>query len=86
MVAALTSGTRTGRELATLYHRDLPLSDTELVYAADLIERAGGRAWCRRKADDLLADALHHLRSANPATRPADELTTLARMITHRDH
>ncbi|MGI5231663.1 family 2 encapsulin nanocompartment cargo protein polyprenyl transferase [Actinoallomurus sp. CA-142502] len=86
VVAALTSGTPAGHELAALYHRDLPMSDNELIQAADLVERAGGRAWCRRKADDLLADALHHLRSANPAARPADELTTLARMITRRDH
>jgi geranylgeranyl diphosphate synthase, type I len=86
VVAALTSGTSAGRELARLYQRDLPMSDAELVHAADLIERAGGRAWCRRKADELLADALHHLRSADPAQRPADELTALARMITHRDH
>jgi geranylgeranyl diphosphate synthase, type I len=86
VVAALTSGTRAGRELAALYHRGLPMSDAELMHAADLVERAGGRAWCQRKADDLLADALHHLRSTNPADRPAGELTALARMITRRDH
>jgi geranylgeranyl diphosphate synthase type I len=87
VVAALTSNTPAGQELAALYSRDTPMSDAELVQAADLIELAGGRSWCQRKADDLLEEALRHLRSAAPsAERPATELTTLARMVTHRDH
>jgi len=86
VVAALTSGTPAGHELAALYHRDSPLADDELVHAAGLIELAGGRTWCRRKADAMLADALHHLRSATPAERPAAELTALAHLVTRRDH
>ncbi|MGH3377964.1 MAG: family 2 encapsulin nanocompartment cargo protein polyprenyl transferase [Actinoallomurus sp.] len=86
VVAALTSGTEAGHELAALYHREIPLSDAELVHAAELIELSGGRSWCQQKADDLLAEALRHLRSAAPPDRPSAELNTLARLITDRDH
>jgi geranylgeranyl diphosphate synthase type I len=86
VVAALTSDTPPGHTLAELYHRDTPLSDDELTDAAELIELAGGRTWCRRKADELLTDALHQLWSIAPVERPARELETLARMVTDRDH
>jgi geranylgeranyl diphosphate synthase type I len=86
VVAALTSGTPAGDELAALYHRESPLTDAELIRAADLVERAGGRAWCQRKADALLGEALHHLRSAAPAEASAADLTAIARLVTHRDH
>ncbi|GAB2848688.1 family 2 encapsulin nanocompartment cargo protein polyprenyl transferase [Actinoallomurus bryophytorum] len=86
VVAALTSDTPAGHSLAALYHRDAPLSDDELMDAAELIELAGGRVWCRRKADELLADALCQLWSIAPVERPARELETLARLVTDRDH
>lgn len=85
VVAALTSGTAAGHELAALYHRDVLLTDGELLHAAELIERSGARQWCRTKADDLLADAARALHSAAPSERAETELTTLADMITHRD-
>jgi geranylgeranyl diphosphate synthase type I len=86
VVAALTSGTPAGRELAALYQRDQPLSGTDLAHAAELIERAGARAWSQSKAADLLAQALRHLRSAAPVGRAAAELAALAQLITRRDH
>ena len=86
VVAALTSGTPAGRELATLYHRDQPLSPADLAHAADLIDVAGGRAWSQAQADDLLARALRHLHLTGPAARAAAELDALARLATHRDH
>jgi geranylgeranyl diphosphate synthase type I len=86
VVAALTSGTAAGHELAALYHREMPLSDSELVHAAGLIELAGGRTWCRRKADEMLTEALSHLRAAASANRPAIELRALAHLVTRRDH
>jgi geranylgeranyl diphosphate synthase, type I len=86
VVAALTSGTPAGRELAELYGRDRKLSDAELVRAAELIDRAGGRAWCRAKSDEVLAGALHELWSADPRKRAAAELAAVARMVTRRDH
>lgn len=86
VVAALTSGTRAGRDLATLYHRDQPLSGAELARAAKLIDVAGGRAWSQAQAGDLLAQALRHMRLAGPTARAATELSALASLATHRDH
>lgn len=86
VVAALTSGTAAGRELAGLYHRDEPLSTGELVHAADLVDRAGGRAWSQAQTEYLMGLALEQLRSADPAERPEAELVALSRFVTNRDH
>ncbi len=86
VVAALTSGTPAGRELAELYHREEPLSGTDLLHAAELIDLAGGRTWSQGKVEDLLARALHDLRSAGPAPTATAELGALARLVVRRDH
>ncbi|MCW6005594.1 polyprenyl synthetase family protein [Micromonospora sp. CPCC 205371] len=86
VVAALVSGTPAGAELAALYRGDQPLSDAELRRAAELVDAAGGRAWTERRTDDLLREALAHLRSADSAPGPAAELDGLAQMATHRTH
>ncbi|MGH4010873.1 MAG: family 2 encapsulin nanocompartment cargo protein polyprenyl transferase [Pseudonocardiaceae bacterium] len=86
VVAALTSGTASGRELAALYHRDQPLTDTDLAQAADLVDTAGGRAWSHTQVDDLLVQAMRDLQAAGPTERAAGELGALARLATHRDH
>jgi geranylgeranyl diphosphate synthase type I len=86
VVAALTSGTPAGRELATLYHRGKPLSGTDLIHAAELVDIAGARTWSQAQADDLLAQALRQLRSAGLTARAAAELGALARLAIRRDH
>ena len=86
VVVTLTSGTPAGHELAALYHHEGPLSDTDLVHAAELIDLAGGRAWCQTQVENLLARAMGDLRSAHPTRRAAGELGALARLATHRDH
>jgi geranylgeranyl diphosphate synthase type I len=86
VVAALTSGTPAGQELAALYLRGEPLSGLELSHTAELIDSAGGRSWSRTQADSLLAEALGHLRAAKPVPRTAGELRALAGLITRRDH
>lgn len=85
VVAALTSCTAAGRELSALYHRDGPLSDRELVHAAELVDMAGGRAWSQARVDDLIEQALARLRSANPSARSAAELGELVRRVTRRE-
>src|ERR687893_1534088 len=85
VVAALTSGTPAGLELADLYHRDQPLTGTDLARAADLIDTAGGRAWSHAQVDDLLVQAMRDLQAARPTERAAEELGALARLATHRD-
>lgn len=86
VVAALISNTLAAGELAWLYHRDQPLSDADLVHAAELIDIAGGRAWSQAQADDLLAGALRQLGLADPIAQAAAELGALARLVTRRDH
>jgi geranylgeranyl diphosphate synthase type I len=83
VVAALNAGTPEAAELARLYHNPAAL---DLARTADLVERCGGRMWCRRTADDLLTEALRHLAAARPAAPAAAELTGLARLATRRDH
>ncbi|GLZ31704.1 dimethylallyltransferase [Lentzea sp. NBRC 105346] len=86
VVHALGSGTPAGARLAELYHCDAPLEVPELALAAELIEAAGGREWARQRAEELLAEALHHLGSAAPIGRAAVELGVLANLVTKRDH
>jgi geranylgeranyl diphosphate synthase type I len=86
VVAALTSDTPAGRELAALYHREKSLSDAKLGHAAELIELAGGRAWSQAQVDDLRAQAMRQLKPVNPTARAVAELGVLVRLATHRDH
>ncbi|WP_228771468.1 family 2 encapsulin nanocompartment cargo protein polyprenyl transferase [Actinokineospora iranica] len=86
VVAALASETTAARELGSLYHRKASLSAAELVRAAELIERAGGRSWTQTRANTLLSDAIDHLRAARPTPDAEAELTALAELACHRDH
>jgi geranylgeranyl diphosphate synthase type I len=86
VVAALTSGTPAGRELASLYRQDGPLAEPDLARAAELVANAGGRDWSQQQADALFGRALHRLRQAGAGPRAAAELTAVARLATHRDH
>ncbi|MDQ5855819.1 MAG: polyprenyl synthetase family protein [Actinomycetota bacterium] len=85
VVAALTSGTPAGLELADLYRCKAPLSNIDLVHAAELIRIAGGRTWSQIQVDGLLALAMHDLQAAGPVAQAAGELGALARLATHRD-
>ncbi|MGH3794199.1 MAG: family 2 encapsulin nanocompartment cargo protein polyprenyl transferase [Pseudonocardiaceae bacterium] len=86
IVAALTANTPPGHELTTLYHNNQPLTDTNLAYAAQLIDTAGGRTWSQTQAHNLLTQALNELKLAKPKTRPAAELGEVARLTVRRDH
>jgi geranylgeranyl diphosphate synthase, type I len=87
VVVALTSGLPASRELAALYHGEGELTDADLTRAAMLVEHAGGRAWCRTRADALTAAALDQLPvGADGTESPAvSELRELARLIVRRD-
>jgi geranylgeranyl diphosphate synthase type I len=86
VVAALTSDTQAGQALAGLYRDGAPLTGVDLVRAAELVELAGGRAWSRARAEELQAQAMGQLRSAEPAVRAGAELAALARLAADRDH
>lgn len=85
VVAALTSGTSPGRELAELYHSDQPLDDRQLARAADLVAAAGARDWARSRTDSLRTSAVACLRAVAPGTRASEELVALAELVIDRD-
>lgn len=85
VVAALSSATPEGHELALLYGRPEALSADELARAATLVAASGGRAWSEAEAATQLAAALAELHAAGVSGRAAAELETLARLVTTRD-
>jgi geranylgeranyl diphosphate synthase type I len=82
VVAALTSQTPAGAELARHYARD---SGIDVGHAAELVEQAGGRAWARAEATRRTASAMRALDAACPAMPGAADLRILAALITERD-
>nr|WP_232004413.1 polyprenyl synthetase family protein [Mycobacterium gordonae] len=84
VVAALSSGTAAGAELATLYRSGTVLGERELALAADLVERAGGRAWAENEAARHCSAALALLATAEPDPVGLAELRALAELVTAR--
>lgn len=84
VVAALTSGTAAGHELARLYARTDDLDDRQLSRVADLVEAAGGRAWAETEAQRYRASALDALRAANPKPGAVADLHALAELVANR--
>ena len=83
VVAALTSGTAAGAELAGLYGE--PVLDPAAVRAAaDAVERAGGRDWAQAEAADRMSRAVHQLSLAVPDLAAAGDLLSLAEFVTRR--
>jgi geranylgeranyl diphosphate synthase, type I len=84
VVAALTSGTDAGRELAALLARPEQLTEDELLRAADLTEAAGGRKWSEAEADAALTAAITCLDEAQVPDDVRAELCGIAEFITAR--
>ncbi|MEV8531073.1 family 2 encapsulin nanocompartment cargo protein polyprenyl transferase [Streptomyces sp. NPDC051211] len=82
VVAALTSGTEAGRELAELYAG--PMTGDQVQRAADAVERAGGRDWAQAHAADRMGRAVHQLSRAVPDLGAAGGLLALAEFVTRR--
>ena len=85
VVAALAGRDALARRLAELYLRAEPLDEHELSTVAELIERAGGRAWAHAEAARQVRTALAALDRAgiDPVVYPA--LVGLADLVQHRD-
>ena len=81
IVAALTSGTAEGDELARWFQREQATAVPELVRAATLVEAAGGRQWCQSRLEALQADALRHLLLVQSTGWASAELITLLSMV-----
>ncbi|WUT37811.1 family 2 encapsulin nanocompartment cargo protein polyprenyl transferase [Streptomyces sp. NBC_00690] len=82
VVAALTSGTPAGAELAELYRG--PMTGRTIGLAADAVDRAGGKDWAQLQASDRMARAVHELSRAVPDLAAAGDLLALAEFVTRR--
>ncbi len=84
VVAALTSGTEAGRELAALLAAPDPLTEDELLRAASLVEAAGGKEWAESKADSALASAVGFLAETDMRHDVRAEFEGIAEFVTAR--
>ncbi|MEU6863686.1 family 2 encapsulin nanocompartment cargo protein polyprenyl transferase [Streptomyces sp. NPDC046876] len=82
VVAALTSGTAAGEELAALYAG--PMTGEDVRRAADAVDRAGGRDWAQAHAADRMGRAVQQLSRAVPDLGAAGGLLALAEFVTRR--
>ncbi|HET7014941.1 MAG TPA: polyprenyl synthetase family protein [Streptosporangiaceae bacterium] len=86
VTAALNSATDPGDQAAELYRRTHPFQPDELPQIADLIERAGGRKWACRTADEELESAAETLTTAGFSAQATTALRELAQTLLSRDH
>ncbi len=82
VVAALTSGTPAGGELAALYAA--PYEKEGIDTIAQAVERAGGRDWAQAEAAERMSRAVEALTRAVPDPEAAGGLLTLAEFVTRR--
>jgi geranylgeranyl diphosphate synthase type I len=84
VVAALTSDTPAGLELAALLAKPDPFTEDEVAHAAWLVEAAGGRDRTERIADSSLASAFECLERAQLPDDVRAEFAGIAEFITAR--
>ena len=84
MVAALNSGTPQAAELRALLTDPQPLTEDDLIRAADLVVAAGGKQWAEDEADVQLAAANASLADIDLPDSVRAELTAIAEFITAR--
>jgi geranylgeranyl diphosphate synthase, type I len=84
VVAALTSGSKPAAELSALLTSAEPLSEDDLLRAADLVEAAGGKAWAEAEADVQLASAGKCLTETDMPDDVRAEFAGIAEFITAR--
>jgi geranylgeranyl diphosphate synthase type I len=84
VVAALASESSAGRDLAVLLARPDPLSEDELLRAAELVEAAGGKKWVEAETDTALSSALGCLDDAEMPGDVRAEFAGIAEFVTAR--
>jgi geranylgeranyl diphosphate synthase type I len=84
VVAALTGGAPEADELAELLASEGELSEDELLHAADLVVKAGGKEWAEKEAADRLAAAASCLDGAGIPADVRAEFMAIAEFITAR--
>ncbi|MGW2557885.1 family 2 encapsulin nanocompartment cargo protein polyprenyl transferase [Streptomyces sp. NPDC001514] len=82
VVAALSSGTEAGAQLAELYAQ--PMDTRTVRRAAEAVDRAGGRDWAQLQAADRMARAVQQLSRAVPDLAAAGDMLSLAEFVTRR--
>jgi geranylgeranyl diphosphate synthase type I len=83
---AIENGGSAGREVAAwMAAENGSATVAELVDIAELIERAGGRAWALEEAARGAASAEHALAQAGTAAEPTGQLQALARYLVDRE-
>ncbi len=86
VVAALHGGGAAAQRLRDRYLGGQPLDEHGLATVAELVERAGGRAWAQVEADRNVRRAKHWLELAEPGADTRTALLALAALVTRRDH
>jgi len=84
VVAALASDSNAGRELAALLAVAEPLSEDELLHAAELVVAAGGKKWVEAEADSALSSAIGCLAEADLPDDVRAEFAGIAEFVTAR--
>ncbi len=84
VVAALASESGAGRELAALLAVPEPLSEDDLLHAAELVVAAGGKKWVEAEADSALSSALGCLAEATLPEDVRAEFAGIAEFVTAR--
>jgi geranylgeranyl diphosphate synthase type I len=84
VVAALTSGTAQGSQLAELLAGKEPLTEDDLVVAQRLVEESGGKRWTEAEADTQLAEAERCLAETDMPDDVRAEFSAIAQFITTR--
>ena len=84
VVAALASESDAARELARLLAITEPLTEEQLVRAAELVEAAGGKKWVESEADTALSSAMGCLNEADMPEDVRAEFAAIAEFVTAR--
>jgi geranylgeranyl diphosphate synthase type I len=84
VVAALSSGLPEAADLRALLTSPDPLTEEDLIRAADLVVAAGGRQWAENEADAQLTAANASLADVEIRADVRAELTAIAEFITAR--
>jgi geranylgeranyl diphosphate synthase type I len=84
VVAAMSSGTVHGAELAELLASEAELSEDELARAAGLVVAAGGKDWAENEASERLAKAAACLDGIGIPAEVRGEFMAIAEFITAR--
>ena len=86
VLAAMRDPGPAGDRLRALFRRSEPFADEELPLVAEVVERAGGRTWARRRAEQEVDLARRCLARQDPDPVSREALLALAEYVARRNH